>query len=135
MLLYAKNFFCFFFSSRRRHTRCHGDWSSDVCSSDLRGGAVLPCAVGNAVGHAGDRDGPHTTRELGRGRHARGRESSPARRELVWRPVAHAVSSAGGSAKRETGGEGTTLNASARVRECATARVRDYASPRWRRAN
>src|SRR5574338_422733 len=25
----------FFFSSRRRHTRCHGDWSSDVCSSDL----------------------------------------------------------------------------------------------------
>src|SRR5574338_121359 len=24
-----------FFSSRRRHTRCHGDWSSDVCSSDL----------------------------------------------------------------------------------------------------
>src|SRR5687768_18164436 len=32
----------FFFSSRRRHTRCSRDWSSDVCSSDLsagRGGA------------------------------------------------------------------------------------------------
>src|SRR5256885_419020 len=29
MLLY------FFFSSRRRHTRLQGDWSSDVCSSDL----------------------------------------------------------------------------------------------------
>src|SRR5437899_9176246 len=31
-------FFCFiffFFSSRRRHTRCLSDWSSDVCSSDL----------------------------------------------------------------------------------------------------
>src|SRR6266498_1767359 len=28
--------FClFFFSSRRRHTRCGRDWSSDVCSSDL----------------------------------------------------------------------------------------------------
>src|SRR2546429_1346148 len=28
--------FCFFFfSSRRRHTRCSRDWSSDVCSSDL----------------------------------------------------------------------------------------------------
>src|SRR5207245_5407817 len=28
--------FCFFFfSSRRRHTRCYRDWSSDVCSSDL----------------------------------------------------------------------------------------------------
>src|SRR5207248_5945586 len=24
-----------FFSSRRRHTRSYGDWSSDVCSSDL----------------------------------------------------------------------------------------------------
>src|SRR2546422_3055748 len=30
---------CFFFSSRRRHTRCSRDWSSDVCSSDL--GLVL----------------------------------------------------------------------------------------------
>src|SRR6266566_9003147 len=29
-------FLCFFFfSSRRRHTRLQGDWSSDVCSSDL----------------------------------------------------------------------------------------------------
>src|SRR5437879_12738945 len=31
--------FFFFFSSRRRHTRYIGDWSSDVCSSDL---AALP---------------------------------------------------------------------------------------------
>src|SRR6266498_4495111 len=28
-------FMFFFFSSRRRHTRCGRDWSSDVCSSDL----------------------------------------------------------------------------------------------------
>src|SRR5471030_3256552 len=28
-------FIFFFFSSRRRHTRCLSDWSSDVCSSDL----------------------------------------------------------------------------------------------------
>src|SRR5947199_9429035 len=28
----------FFFSSRRRHTRCLSDWSSDVCSSDLSWG-------------------------------------------------------------------------------------------------
>src|SRR5256884_301861 len=27
--------YTFFFSSRRRHTRCSRDWSSDVCSSDL----------------------------------------------------------------------------------------------------
>src|SRR5690606_39569192 len=30
---------CFFFSSRRRHTRFSRDWSSDVCSSDL------PCST------------------------------------------------------------------------------------------
>src|SRR3989440_6007675 len=28
--------FVFFFSSRRRHTRSDRDWSSDVCSSDLK---------------------------------------------------------------------------------------------------
>src|ERR1039457_5055938 len=33
--------FFFFFSSRRRHTRLQGDWSSDVCSSDLTGGGGI----------------------------------------------------------------------------------------------
>src|SRR6266852_8095843 len=33
----------FFFSSRRRHTRCYRDWSSDVCSSDL---SVTPAKAG-----------------------------------------------------------------------------------------
>src|SRR5437762_11156366 len=32
----------FFFSSRRRHTRYIGDWSSDVCSSDLIDPEYLP---------------------------------------------------------------------------------------------
>src|SRR6266480_2558456 len=32
----------FFFSSRRRHTRLTCDWSSDVCSSDLRIGVCIP---------------------------------------------------------------------------------------------
>src|SRR6266699_4807593 len=46
----------FFFSSRRRHTRCGRDWSSDVCSSDLLSmmwpheghwpGAIVPLQVG-----------------------------------------------------------------------------------------
>src|SRR5687768_18369848 len=31
----------FFFSSRRRHTRCSRDWSSDVCSSDLEERRIL----------------------------------------------------------------------------------------------
>src|SRR5256885_12938989 len=33
--------FLFFFSSRRRHTRLQGDWSSDVCSSDLEANTIL----------------------------------------------------------------------------------------------
>src|SRR3989454_481690 len=32
----------FFFSSRRRHTRLQGDWSSDVCSSDLTDADLPP---------------------------------------------------------------------------------------------
>src|SRR5690554_7338315 len=51
----------FFFSSRRRHTRCGRDWSSDVCSSDLAGptdsqagevGTFLQLAV-DLFGHLG----------------------------------------------------------------------------------
>src|SRR2546429_1407091 len=42
----AKLYSIFFFSSRRRHTRCSRDWSSDVCSSDLFvGGVKLPLAL------------------------------------------------------------------------------------------
>src|SRR3712207_5059951 len=45
MYLIVKVFvFFFFFSSRRRHTRYWRDWSSDVCSSDLRGPLPLGCA-------------------------------------------------------------------------------------------
>src|SRR5207248_6154608 len=33
---------CCLFSSRRRHTRSYGDWSSDVCSSDLPSSAPVP---------------------------------------------------------------------------------------------
>src|SRR3712207_7660606 len=41
----------FFFSSRRRHTRYWRDWSSDVCSSDLKliaHASVKPCTSGSA---------------------------------------------------------------------------------------
>src|SRR5205814_4571570 len=34
-LVFGRIAYVFFFSSRRRHTRCLSDWSSDVCSSDL----------------------------------------------------------------------------------------------------
>src|SRR5262245_64835771 len=35
IVIVSRHFAFFFFSSRRRHTRCLSDWSSDVCSSDL----------------------------------------------------------------------------------------------------
>src|SRR5256885_7245866 len=50
---------CCFFSSRRRHTRLQGDWSSDVCSSDLQRGDGNDALMGGAgadtiFGDAGD---------------------------------------------------------------------------------
>src|SRR5574337_575865 len=39
----------FFFSSRRRHTRLSGDWSSDVCSSDLEGITVSLSSVERTI--------------------------------------------------------------------------------------
>ena len=46
-------FFCFFvfffFSSRRRHTRYIGDWSSDVCSSDLSNDRMEYTVIGDPV--------------------------------------------------------------------------------------
>src|SRR3989454_10929529 len=47
--------FFFFFSSRRRHTRLQGDWSSDVCSSDLDqlARAAVAGEVEDAVAPAG----------------------------------------------------------------------------------
>src|ERR1035441_10898866 len=42
-----------FFSSRRRHTRCLSDWSSDVCSSDL---TALVAAIGNGSAFRRGRD-------------------------------------------------------------------------------
>src|SRR3989442_10230313 len=59
----------FFFSSRRRHTRCGRDWSSDVCSSDLerllavvRGPA--PLGIDGPEGHMGEDDDRGAAREL-----------------------------------------------------------------------
>src|SRR5690606_41220578 len=39
----------FFFSSRRRHTRFSRDWSSDVCSSDLKGSNEQAALVRDAI--------------------------------------------------------------------------------------
>src|SRR5207248_8137080 len=49
--------FFFFFSSRRRHTRSYGDWSSDVCSSDLpaRVLEIEPIVAANSAAWRGRR--------------------------------------------------------------------------------
>src|SRR5438132_13696902 len=49
-------FFFFFFSSRRRHTRSLCDWSSDVCSSDLRKREDLRVLVQLGLPSPGDSD-------------------------------------------------------------------------------
>src|SRR5215217_8732650 len=41
--------YCFFFSSRRRHTRYWRDWSSDVCSSDLVVGTVVDASTSTST--------------------------------------------------------------------------------------
>src|SRR5439155_9314522 len=50
----------FFFSSRRRHTRWPRDWSSDVCSSDLKWG-LDPRPRQQLAAHA---PGPHPRRGM-----------------------------------------------------------------------
>src|SRR2546430_2946100 len=47
----SRYIFCFFFSSRRRHTRFDCDWSSDVCSSDLHsfGGLIAQILAGRGL--------------------------------------------------------------------------------------
>src|SRR5205807_5399076 len=58
----------FFFSSRRRHTRLQGDWSSDVCSSDLDRTAIDALIAAGAKGIILDDSGPGFTAAIRAGR-------------------------------------------------------------------
>src|SRR5256885_7705244 len=58
-----------FFSSRRRHTRLQGDWSSDVCSSDLghhadAHGAMGFCLINNVAVAARHMQAEHGVRRI-----------------------------------------------------------------------
>src|SRR3989449_6060182 len=69
----------FFFSSRRRHTRCSRDWSSDVCSSDLQAAqgswsdpqgsqpAIVALAVLSMLAHGDDPNSGPYSRPIRRG--------------------------------------------------------------------
>src|SRR5690242_15821345 len=78
----------FFFSSRRRHTRLTCDWSSDVCSSDLRD-QERPGQLRRGRRHAGPRrHGQPLAFQAGGGlpRKWRGRRSEERRVGKEWRP-------------------------------------------------
>src|SRR5688500_19884776 len=76
---------CIFGSSRRRHTRLQGDWSSDVCSSDLAAGAEIADGARTARGFvvvAGEIERPVAFFVRSRGKHERRGE---ARRHEIGR--------------------------------------------------
>src|SRR5205807_8966322 len=64
----------FFFSSRRRHTRLQGDWSSDVCSSDLPNDPTNWPAANLTRGSRGVRSSPRQSL------------AQPSRRSSLWQP-------------------------------------------------
>src|SRR5256885_5990809 len=87
----------FFFSSRRRHTRLQGDWSSDVCSSDLTCISCGECMVSCPTGALTNKGVVGTAIAAGPG--AQGFEAE----ELLQIPVFKGVS--GRSEERRVGKE------------------------------
>src|SRR5205807_5893116 len=75
----------FFFSSRRRHTRLQGDWSSDVCSSDLMQKGAAPVLVALGAAEPIDQAVSRWRRSLGGDEAAR--TAAGRLRRLVWLPI------------------------------------------------
>src|SRR5688500_20393811 len=85
----------FFFSSIRRHTRLQGDWSSDVCSSDLcyrvltREGYEVEVTAGHKFAFWNDAQGGFDVKPIedfrpGDALYKIGRASCRERRAMVW---------------------------------------------------
>src|SRR5256886_12604891 len=69
--------YCFFFSSRRRHTRFDCDWSSDVCSSDLGGnGRAMVWPDGKPEKRSAGKERRRTSRLFSEGLQLRNRTGS-----------------------------------------------------------
>src|SRR5207245_7329977 len=105
----------FFFSSRRRHTSCYRDWSSDVCSSDLSFGEDGEPAVNELSAALSDSD-PE----------ARGAAAGALSRRSEERRVGKAGRSRWWPQIRTTY-TGTLERRERRHRSCATSRRRDVA--------
>src|SRR5256885_15489561 len=76
----------FFFSSRRRHTRLQGDWSSDVCSSDLETRKVAQDCMAT-IGQVGNLD--HENITIGKAGRTRWLGRRPVNRGVSMNPVDH----------------------------------------------
>src|SRR2546426_6751425 len=132
LLLHDVIYFFFFFSSRRRHTRLQGDWSSDVCSSDLciqRIHHAPPASALANTPHAAPATSPTTIlvwsftagrgRAAARGCGARYTGNRSARRPPATRRIAASSAVAGsGSGRRRIR---STRAAGREPRECGTA--------------
>src|SRR3989454_2227132 len=83
-------FYSFFFSSRRRHTRLQGDWSSDVCSSDLPARACGRLYRRDLTGDPVARDRvPQGLQDDRSRRHVRGNAAPRVRHRGPCRPQVH----------------------------------------------
>src|SRR5207245_3124550 len=90
----------FFFSSRRRHTRCYRDWSSDVCSSDLRRRRTTRSTTGPSYAPLATLTSPVSIAS---------RRGAPRRSSCSCAAIAHAAASrapANRSEERRVGKEG-----------------------------
>src|SRR6266516_772086 len=107
--------FLFFFSSRRRHTRSYGDWSSDVCSSDLAGGRLGQPGRAPRPGDGGDRrwgpgmeltDERRDLRDAVRGLLARQQRGDAGDDKSLWRRLCGEIGVAGLAIPQRYGGAG-----------------------------
>src|SRR5437016_10201232 len=81
----------FFFSSRRRHTRLVSDWSSDVCSSDLRFGVAQADPEARVPGLPGEPGAVVAHLELDAVAHAARGDRHPTGRAAPRDPVADQI--------------------------------------------
>src|SRR3989454_1113278 len=131
IVMYVEFCFFFFFSSRRRHTRLQGDWSSDVCSSDLGPRGARSLGVRGRDGRRGRR-APRRRDRLARRRiHARAARAVPRGRAVP----PHAGAGRRGGDQRVDGARRAPVSPGDRHRDGALRRAlgRDRPGPRRRR--
>src|SRR5437763_15543845 len=112
MAVGGNGYSAFFFSSRRRHTRYIGDWSSDVCSSDL---FLVPgwaaTGVANANGTVSNSGTWNRSEERRVGKECRGRGAPGAEKKR--------------RAGRDEGGGGNARDAAHRRSACGETQRRE----------